>query len=54
MLDLFGGSGTTLMACEQTERICYMMEHDPFYVDVIIQRFEDFTGLKAELLNGGE
>lgn len=52
ILDLFGGSGSTLIACEQTERNCYMMEHDPKYVDVIIQRWENFTGEKAVLLNG--
>ena len=49
--DIFGGSGTTLMAAEQTGRDCYMMELDPHYVDVIIQRWEDFTGQQAELLN---
>lgn len=47
VLDLFGGSGTTLIACEQINRICYMMEYDPKYVDVIIKRWEDFTGNKA-------
>ena len=51
VLDLFGGSGSTLMACEQTERINYSMEFDPNYVDVIIQRWENFTGKKAVLLN---
>lgn len=49
-LDLFGGSGSTLMACEQTNRICYMMELDERYCDVIIKRYEQFTGLKAELV----
>ena len=48
ILDSFGGSGSTLIACEQTNRICYMMEIDPLYVDVIIKRFEIFTGLKAQ------
>lgn len=52
ILDLFGGSGTTLIAAEQTERVCYMMELDPKYVDVIIKRWETFTGEKAVLLNG--
>ena len=47
VLDLFGGSGTTLMACEQLNRKCYMMEYDPVYVDVIIERWENFTGQKA-------
>ena len=47
VLDLFGGSGTTLICCEQSNRICYMMEFDPKYVDVIIERWETFTGKKA-------
>lgn len=54
VLDLFGGSGTTLIACEQLDRTCYMMELDPHYVDVIIQRWENFTGDKAVLLTRGE
>lgn len=52
VLDVFGGSGSTLMACEQLNRICYMMELDEKYCDVIIKRWEDYTGGKAELLNG--
>ena len=52
VLDVFGGSGSTLIACEQLNRKCYMMELDPHYVDVIIERWENFTGQKAELLNG--
>lgn len=44
VLDLFGGSGTTLIACEQTGRKCYMMELDPKYCDVIINRWCDLTG----------
>lgn len=52
VLDLFGGSGTTLIACEQNERISYNMELDPKYVDVIIDRWETLTGEKAILLNG--
>lgn len=52
VLDLFGGSGSTLIACEQTNRKCYMMEIDPKYVDVIIDRWEKLTGLKAEKLYG--
>lgn len=52
VLDVFGGSGSTLIACEQLNRKCYMMELDPKYVDVIIQRWENFTGKKAELING--
>lgn len=52
ILDLFGGSGSTLLACEQLGRKCCMMELDPHYVDVIIQRWENLTGQKAVLLNG--
>jgi hypothetical protein len=51
VLDLFGGSGSTLIACEQTKRICYMMELDTKYCDVIIERWEKLTGQKAELVN---
>ena len=51
VLDGFGGSGTTIIACEQTNRACYMMELDPHYVDVIIQRWESFTGQKAVKLS---
>lgn len=47
ILDLFGGSGSTLIACEQLNRKCYMMEYDPKYADVIIERWEAFTGEKA-------
>lgn len=54
VLDLFGGSGSTLIACEQLGRKCYMMEYDPIYVDAIIQRYEEFTGKKAELISKGE
>ena len=50
VLDLFGGSGTTLIASEATDRTCYMMELDPKYCDVIIKRWENFTGEKAVLL----
>ena len=52
VLDLFGGSGSTLIASEATARKCYIMELDPIYVDVIIKRWEDFTGKKAKLTNG--
>lgn len=51
VLDLFGGSGSTLIACEQLDRTCYMMELDPKYCDVIIKRWESFTGEKAVLIN---
>lgn len=47
VIDLFGGSGTTLIACEQLGRKCYMMELDPHYCDVIIARWEKLTGQKA-------
>lgn len=50
VLDLFGGSGSTLIACEQLKRKCYMMELDPQYVRVIIDRWEKLTGQKAKLL----
>lgn len=52
VLDSFGGSGSTLIACEQLGRRCYMMELDPKYCDVIIERWETFTGKKAEKING--
>ncbi len=51
VLDLFGGSGTTIIACEQNGRRGYCMEYDPRYVDVIVDRWEKFTGAKAVLLN---
>jgi len=51
VLDLFGGSGSTMLACEQINRKCYMMELDPIYIDVIIQRWENFTGKKAKKIN---
>ncbi len=51
VLDLFGGSGSTLIACEQLNRKCYMCELDEHYCSVIIQRWENFTGEKAVLLN---
>jgi DNA modification methylase len=50
VLDLFGGSGSTLIAAEQIARNCFMMEYDPKYVDVIIQRWENLTGLQAQLI----
>ena len=51
VLDVFGGSGSTLIACEQLNRKCYMCELDPHYCDVIINRWETLTGQKAVLLN---
>ena len=50
VLDMFGGSGATLIAAEEMNKTCYMMELDPQYVDVIIERWETLTGQKAELL----
>ena len=52
VLDLFGGSGSTLIACEKTGRVARVMELDPRYVDVIVKRWEQFTGKKATLENG--
>jgi len=50
VLDLFGGSGTTIIACEQSDRAAYVMEFDPKYCDVIIERWEKLTGKTAELI----
>lgn len=52
ILEPFGGSGSTLIACEKTNRKCFMMELDPNYCDVIVARWEKYTGKKAELING--
>jgi DNA modification methylase len=54
VLDLFGGSGSTLIAAEQTGRKAYLMELDPLYCDVIVARFEQFAGKKAERLRSDE
>lgn len=54
VLDIFGGSGSTLIAAEQTGRKCYMMELDPHYCDVIISRWETFTGKTAQLITPGD
>ncbi len=51
VLELFGGSGSTLIACEKTNRKCFMMELDPHYCDVIVARWEKYTGKKADLTN---
>jgi DNA modification methylase len=51
ILDVFGGSGSTLIACEQLNRKCYMMELDPYYCQVIINRWEQYTGEKATKIN---
>ena len=47
ILDLFGGSGSTLIACEKTNRICNIIEYEPAYVDLIVKRWQDYTGQKA-------
>ena len=52
VIDFFGGSGSTLMACEETGRNCYTLELDPKYADVILTRWEEATGERAVLLNG--
>ena len=54
VLDVFGGSGSTLIAAEQTGRRCYMAELDPRYVDVIVRRWENLTGRTAELIRESE
>jgi site-specific DNA-methyltransferase (adenine-specific) len=54
VVDLFGGSGSTLIASEQTGRTCHIMELDPKFVDVIIKRWETLTGQKAKLIKQGE
>lgn len=54
VLDLFGGSGSTLIACEKTARDCRLMELDPKYCDVIIKRWQDFTGEHATLEGTGK
>ena len=51
ILDLFGGSGTTLLACEELNRKCFMMEYDPKYADVIIERWEQASGKVAQKIN---
>jgi len=54
VLDLFGGSGSTMIACEELGRKACIMELDPKYCDVIVKRWEDFTGKKAELVELSE
>jgi DNA modification methylase len=54
VVDLFGGSGSTLIACEKTNRQARLMELDPKYCDVIVKRWQDFTGKKATLESSGE
>ena len=52
VVDLFGGSGSTLLGCEKNGRICHTMELDPQYCDVIIRRYQDYTGKEAKLIDG--
>ena len=54
MLDLFGGSGSTLIACEKNNRQARLMELEPMYVDVIVRRWQDFTGKQAVLESTGD
>ena len=54
VIDVFGGSGSTLIACEKTNRYCRMMELDPKYCDVIVKRWEEFTGKEAVLESSGK
>jgi site-specific DNA-methyltransferase (adenine-specific) len=51
VFDSFGGSGTCLIACEQTKRKCLIIEIDPGYCETIIERFEKYSGIKAKKLN---
>lgn len=50
VVDLFGGSGSTLITCQELDRQCFMMEYDPKYCDVIVKRWETLTGQKAEIV----
>ena len=52
--DFFGGSGTTLIAAEQLGRVAYLMEISPKYCDIIINRWEEYTGKKAVRVRGGD
>ncbi len=54
VLDVFGGSGSTMIACEKTGRRSRLIELDPKYVDIIVKRWEEFTGKKATLARGGQ
>ena len=54
VLDMFGGSGTTIIACEQNGRAAMAMELDPRYIDASVKRWEEFTGQKAILIREGE
>jgi len=52
VFDPYLGSGSTLIACERTNRVCYGMEIDPHYVDVIVRRWQEYTGQTAETADG--
>lgn len=52
VLDLFGGSGSTLIACEQMKRTSLIMEHEPIFIDLIIKRYEQLTNTKATKIQG--
>ena len=54
VLDLFGGSGTTMIACENSGRVARLMELDEKYCDVIVKRWQEFTGKQATLESTGE
>ena len=54
VLDLFGGGGSTLIYCEQSGRQCYMMELDPYYCQIILNRYEEYTGNKAVKIGGDD
>jgi DNA modification methylase len=54
VLDAFGGSGSTMIACEKTNRRARLIELDPKYADVIVRRWQDYTGKQATLANGGQ
>ena len=54
ILDAFGGSGSTMIACEKTNRRARLIELDPKYADVIVRRWQDYTGKQATLANDGQ
>jgi DNA modification methylase len=54
LVDLYGGAGSTLIACEKTKRKCFMMELDEKYCDVIVKRWQEYTGKEATLESTGE
>jgi len=54
VLEPFSGSGTTILAAEQTDRVCYAMEREPIYVDLTVNRWQSFTGGKAVKIEGND